>query len=283
MDDSVSRLTDGTDLWWYVKIYHSPGGDGAFTDRLLLECIEPLTKLAESRIEGFFFLRYIDRDGHHLRLRIHLSEGDGADWLHAQLDELLVRLGANVRVVGVSYEPEVDKYGGAVGVRVAERYFHASSRLALDCIRRTVGRTSVRVLVAVLTFDRLLQLCGLDSGSRARLLSSYRDYWSAVNAGLMDDITSKAIVTDPLPQLGSLKIEDGAARDLIMELVGPNLTEWEQSASQSIALLADLEAQNRLSVPLDLIVCNLAHTFHNRLGLAIPDEVVVASLLLGAL
>jgi thiopeptide-type bacteriocin biosynthesis protein len=283
MDDSVSRLTDCSDSWWYVKIYHQPGTDSALTDRLLLECVDPLTKLAESRIERFFFLRYFDRDGHHLRLRIQIRERDETDWLHAQLNELLAGQGANVRVVGVSYEPEVDKYGGAVGVRVAERHFHASSRLALECIRRTVGRNPVRALVAVVTFDRLLRSAGLDDVSRARLLGSYRDYWSAVNARLMGAPASTAIVTEPLQQLDSLKGDEDATRDLMAELVGTNLSEWEQSARQSIAILADLQAQNRLTVPLDVIVCNLAHTFHNRLGLAIRDEVIVSSLLLGAI
>jgi len=270
-------------VWWYVKLYHAPGVDDATTDQLLLECVKPLIGegFAQGHIDRFFFLRYFDEGGHHLRLRLHVCGHDAERRTEARLSELLLTQPSPIRPLHATYEPEVDKYGGPDGVGVAERHFSASSQLALECIGRTVNRRAVRMLVAACTFDRLLELLAIHGTRRTTLLTSYRDYWNAVHTQLTGE-------RQPLPSVAGgladwwrkLKDGDASARALAAEVLGPGFPAWDRSAVDNIGQLAALSEQSRLTTEPELILCNLAHTFHNRLGLSVRDEVIVAVLML---
>jgi hypothetical protein len=73
---------------------------------------------------------------------------------------------------------------------------------------------------------------------------------------------------------------DRKARAVEAGLVGPIFAAWERSAADSVDQMIALKEKGRLTTQLEAIVCNLAHTFHNRLGLTVRDEVIVAGLML---
>jgi len=157
--------------WLYLTVF--PGGP----DRMDAAVRGPVATVARDirrtpACDRWFFIRYFDERGPHVRLRAHSPQRDAIDalqrrvegLLRAELPGLAARPGAlrrpllpsppshatsDGRHVGLHhavYEPEWDKYGGEPGVEVAERLFGASSDLVLE-----------------------LDAAGLDTGERAAL------------------------------------------------------------------------------------------------------------------
>jgi thiopeptide-type bacteriocin biosynthesis protein len=278
-DESTKQASS---RWWYVKLYHHPGAEGAATDHLLRACVAPLTSewLAQNAIDGFFFLRYVDEGGHHLRLRAHLCDLSAATLLNARLREFLRHEPSPIRLASAIYEPEIDKYGGPGGMVLAEQHFFISSRLAIDCVRRTINRSALRMLIAAYTFDHLLALATL-GGGRQQLLTSYRDYWAGVHAGITGEALSlPSISMASADWWRDVRRGDSRARAIATELVGAGFPAWERLTANILQQLAVLAATGQLTTHPATIVCNMAHTFHNRLGLSVSDEVIVAALLL---
>ncbi|MGA4799952.1 lantibiotic dehydratase C-terminal domain-containing protein [Streptomyces lavendulocolor] len=137
--------------WWYVRLY--PGGLDHL-DAAVTRSLPPLVELAtEHGVDRWFFIQYTDWKGPHLRLRIH-GPRDSVDRLHSHLPQLDRELSVLARKPAPSreslvplelrpfsgrhsgaevalYEAEENKYGGAMGVRLAEEVFQHSSELAL--------------------------------------------------------------------------------------------------------------------------------------------------------
>jgi thiopeptide-type bacteriocin biosynthesis protein len=114
-----SDLVPGSD-WLFAKLYCSP----SHADRLLLELVKPLVEetLASGAADKWFFARYSDPRWH-LRLRFH---GDPAALNSSVLPALRRRAvehqrqGTLWRLEFDNYEPEVDRYGGPLGIHVAQ-------------------------------------------------------------------------------------------------------------------------------------------------------------------
>ncbi|MFF7182080.1 lantibiotic dehydratase C-terminal domain-containing protein [Streptomyces sp. NPDC008121] len=154
--------------WWYVRVY--PGGP-----RLMdaaARTVVPWLAAQAGRLgsEEWFFLRYWDATGHHLRLRLRAGSGavdalDGAarEELTGLLDTLEERPGdtegllpgalpAGPTARGVTpalYAPELAKYGGPVGVAVAERVFRLDSALHAELDLAGLPRRFERAAYAV--------------------------------------------------------------------------------------------------------------------------------------
>lgn len=159
--------------WWYVRVY--PGRPDLMDEAARIF----VPWLAESAdcygASAWFFMRYVDLTGQHLRLRLRVAP-DAADELHSRLPKLqdLVRgldgtrtdsrLVASAEMAtpeGVPracagfYAPELRKYGGPTGVRTAERLFTASSRwyltagIAASDLRTDRAALAVRLLRTV--------------------------------------------------------------------------------------------------------------------------------------
>ncbi|MHC3394141.1 lantibiotic dehydratase C-terminal domain-containing protein [Streptomyces lavendulocolor] len=137
--------------WWYVRLY--PGGLDHL-DTAAGRILPPLLDAAvQHGVDRWFFIQYTDWKGPHLRVRI-LGPRDTVDRLHRKLPQLSLDLtslareavpareslvplelrpfsgrhsGAEVAL----YEAEDGKYGGPVGVELAEEVFQHSSELAL--------------------------------------------------------------------------------------------------------------------------------------------------------
>jgi thiopeptide-type bacteriocin biosynthesis protein len=121
----------GTD-WLYAKIYCAPSA----SDRILRENLAPMVRaaLAAGNVRQWFFVRYRDQEPH-LRLRF---QGE-PDVLRSQvLAELMTALGPVIgddlvwRVAFESYVPEIERYGGTEGERIARHFFQFDSESVLD-------------------------------------------------------------------------------------------------------------------------------------------------------
>jgi thiopeptide-type bacteriocin biosynthesis protein len=150
--------------WLFAKIYTSPVG----ADQILLEVIQPLLSMirAENATDHWFFLRYGDPHWH-LRVRFHGDPRKLTGYVLPELQSLLashMRDGIAWRLQFDTYEREIERYGGAAGIRLAEQIFHLDSELCLQLlstISDSLG-TKVRWYLAFCSIDHILTAMGLD-------------------------------------------------------------------------------------------------------------------------
>src|SRR6185436_14813110 len=107
-------------------------------DRLLREVVRPVVDraLASGAANGWFFVRYADPD-EHLRLRFSGDPARLSSEVLPALRDLVEPLLADGRLLRFqldTYEREVERYGGAEGIILAERVFEADSRAVLDIV-----------------------------------------------------------------------------------------------------------------------------------------------------
>lgn len=160
--------------WLFAKIYASP----SFADRLLLEEIKPLAArvLAAEAADSWFFIRYGDPHSH-LRLRFHGEPERLRTQVFPELSACLqvqTKQGRVWRVQFDTYERELERYGGPVGIRIAEQLFWHDSELVLEllsAISQQLTRT-VRWHLAFTSVDQLLCGLGLDASTRRKLLNN---------------------------------------------------------------------------------------------------------------
>ncbi|GAA1578032.1 MULTISPECIES: lantibiotic dehydratase C-terminal domain-containing protein [Streptomyces] len=181
--------------WWYVRAY--PGGPGRM-DAAVRTLVPWLAAQAERLgSEEWFFLRYWDATGHHLRLRLRAGAAavdalDGA--ARAELAGLLETLeerpedtagllpgtlpeGSPARgVVPAVYAPELAKYGGREGVAVAERIFRLDSAFCADLDLAGLPRRHERAAHAV-AFARALTARVLPAQERDVFWVRHRTRW----------------------------------------------------------------------------------------------------------
>ncbi|GHI82858.1 lantibiotic dehydratase [Streptomyces xanthophaeus] len=176
--------------WLYAKLYVGPAG----ADDILREVVRPVVRHAQAAAgsDKWFFIRYGDPEWH-LRLRIH---GDPRKLTREVLpclvetaapflaDETLQRLQLD------SYEPEVVRYGGPIGMLIAERLFHADSEAVLDTMEMwaTHGTEAAdgawngllagpdgRWRLCLVNMDRILRGLGMSVSDRRAVTAAARD------------------------------------------------------------------------------------------------------------
>ncbi|MFD4532206.1 lantibiotic dehydratase C-terminal domain-containing protein [Kitasatospora sp. NPDC058397] len=180
--------------WWYVRAY--PGHPDLMDEstRVLVPWLRE--RAVEESAPAWFFTRYWDMAGHHLRLRVSCSE-DGVDRIHQRLPELvdllhsLRRQAVPPRLIptgvpqglpavkqarGCLYAPELAKYGGRLGVSQAEELFTASSRWYADNDLAALDPLFDRATVAVAYMRSLVQ-AALPAESRAEFWATHRRQW----------------------------------------------------------------------------------------------------------
>ncbi|WP_437530042.1 thiopeptide-type bacteriocin biosynthesis protein [Sorangium sp. So ce726] len=264
--------------WIYRKLFHDRGPEGEGTDALLLGLIDPLVSELEQSgaIDRFFFLRYAE-GGDHLRLRVRVAPGRDPVDVAARVDAAAACCTAVSRAEAAAYEPELEKHGGPAGMEIAERQFFASSRFALGCIRKTAGRPRARALVAACALDALLARAGVAGDARRSFLAGYARHWRTFGRAISGmELACAAPDAESVALVRALVRGDGLAA--VGELVDGEralLTAFDADLPE----LVEASRRGALGVPLGTVVTNLAHTFHNRLGLTLAFEVWVADAL----
>jgi len=97
-------------------------------DELLVNNILPIVKYLkkEKLVHQYFFIRYNDRTGFHIRFRVKGNKEN----LDTIILPILKKTFPPCRVV--SYRRELNRYGGKFGVEIAESIFESSSRVILS-------------------------------------------------------------------------------------------------------------------------------------------------------
>ncbi|WP_055699103.1 lantibiotic dehydratase C-terminal domain-containing protein [Streptomyces silaceus] len=196
VQDRTDRTDGGVDTdWWYVRAY--PGHPDAMDEatRVLIPWLSAVA--AQEAASAWFFTRYWDMSGHHLRLRLRCS-ADGADRVHERLPELvgllhgLDRPAPAERLVPGSvpqglplvkqarcclYAPELAKYGGARGVARAEELFTASCRWYDDQRIGALDPLFDRAALAVSYMRTLIGAALPDAEARTGFWTAHRRQW----------------------------------------------------------------------------------------------------------
>jgi thiopeptide-type bacteriocin biosynthesis protein len=254
--------------WLYTKLYCAP----AAQDDLLAGQVRELAQFAvrAGLTDRWFFIRYADPEPH-LRIRFH---GQPIVLLGPLMREVttwateLIDVGLCRRVSIDTYEREVERYGGASGIDLAEQVFAADSAAVcelLDVVRRSPECLN-RIDIAMLGIDRLLGDCGIDGAHRVE--------WLRRHVRLSRDDG-----TEYRTRKGELRTLVEADADVWHPIVAI-LERRREAMTPAVARLEVLEAEATLNRPVAALVADLAHLHYNRLlGGSARDEQQILALL----
>lgn len=132
LQNAHRKLIPGADGWVYFKLYGASTLQNEILTRELPELLQSLT------IQRFFFLRYSDNDGPHLRIRIQFSGMESAfaqfTSLYRWLEQLEKR-GIIYKVIFDTYERENNRYGGVALIESTETLFCADSAYVISLLQ----------------------------------------------------------------------------------------------------------------------------------------------------
>jgi thiopeptide-type bacteriocin biosynthesis protein len=290
--------TENETTWLYYKLCIGARMDGM--DFLIRGVIAEAA--LDPRVLQWFYIRYFDQDGPHLRVRLkvpaseakladrdfHTRFHDGTTALTTLLpsesrplitvpdaETAIPRGTFPARARRATYEPEHEIYGGPAGVAIAESVFQVSSEIAIAVLGDGTGAGHDRKDVAP-----LLMLAALDEfiakDAQPAFLETYVNHWLAASPGLG--------YLKTLFHERALELLDDGEQILVPEGVLPEVSvhalhEWRRS-------LADAHARYRkskeLNTPalLERVCFYFLHLMNNRLGFTALEEAYLSVLLL---
>ncbi len=198
------------------------------------------------------------------------------------------------------YEPEYDRYGGEVGVAVAEWHFEHSS----DMVLRLLASANVHVRTVMFGLSAQLALVlgytfRPDPGALPLFLDYYGQFWEnaqgGVSGGRVEDYDRNyAEMAAPLRR------RVAGIRHAVLTGEGAGLAsfarDWAEHCRQLRGLLVDLSLSGRLilasrddpdrrepmtdpDVMLGILLSGYIHMTNNRLGVGVSDEAYLAHVL----
>jgi thiopeptide-type bacteriocin biosynthesis protein len=251
--------------WLYVKLYTGR----ASADQVLREFVAPVIEAVRrsGAADRWFFIRYGDPDWH-LRLRWHGEPARLHDAVLPLVQAATAPLMADGRLWRVqldTYEREVERYGGAEGIVLAESLFEADSEAVLALVAASPAdpRGDLRWRLALMGMHQLLMDLGFDRETRRSIARQARDRFA----------TACAADADLRHQLGARFRKE---RHNLEGLLRSDVSEWLaqglailQRRSQCIApISAELRTcaeRGRLTLPLVDLAPSYLHMHANRL------------------
>jgi thiopeptide-type bacteriocin biosynthesis protein len=159
--------------WLYLKIY----GGASTLERVLTEAVAPIVRaLPRDEQTRWFFIRYADPEWH-VRVRF-CGRPEQLGALLPGIERALRPFhsaGALRRVALDTYEPELDRYGGPIGMALAEAMFEADSNAALEILAHHAADRPERWRLALLGMHDTLEAFGFDLETRLARCQASRD------------------------------------------------------------------------------------------------------------
>jgi thiopeptide-type bacteriocin biosynthesis protein len=268
--------------WLYAKLY-----TGNATADHVLRAIAPMIAdaLATGAVDSWFFIRYGDPDWH-IRLRLHGSPARLAAAVLPALHDAVAPLFADGRLWKLqldTYVREIERYGGAHGIALAEQWFDVDSRTALAIVELLDGDAGAdaRWRLAFRGIDQLLDDLGLDLEAKQRVIRRARDSFAA----------EFAIGTPTTRSLGDKYRKERTALELLLDRtrdadhpLAPGLALITKSSPRVRAIgdaLRAAERAGRLTSSIERLAGSYSHMLVNRLlrGAARQQELVLYDLL----
>lgn len=257
--------------WLYAKLYTGT----ATADRVLREVVAPLVREAAGGglADSWFFIRYADPDWH-LRVRFHGDPATLAGRVLPALHQAAIPLLDDGRLWKMqldTYEREVERYGGPLGIGLVERLFQADSEAVmaiLDMLEGDEG-ADVRWRLAFYGVDALLNDLRLDADAKLRVLSRMRQGFAQEFAtGGADSAKALQVQLDQKfrterPKLDPLLDAGGDPENPLAPALEV-LARRSQAIAPLLAELRRLEDEKLLDGTLPDMAVSLAHMHVNR-------------------
>ncbi len=154
--------------WLYARVYAGSSRNAAVLRALRAEVVDPSLG---SAVKLWFYLPFADPEPH-IRIRFQGEPSTLRDTVLSRLERALdpmLEIGAVFRLELGSYEPEFERYGGPIGVGLAEQLFFADSDAASQLVALAEDDHDLRWQLALLGIDRLLSDCGAGLEERAEI------------------------------------------------------------------------------------------------------------------
>lgn len=273
---ATDTATVDTD-WWYVRAY--PGRPDLMDDATGV-LVPWLRRQAEREgSDRWFFMRYLDMTGNHLRLRLRCTP-DSADRLHGRIAEVADLLhtvrgsGSGARLIPGSgshdrggpqkvraglYAPELGKYGGEHGVSLAEELFTRSSIWYVENDVAGLDPVSGRAALAVTYMDRVVH---------AALPGHEDEFWARHRRQWGWQLRAAVPRQDDLrPVLAQVSSAVTSSNDT----GSPRLDNLDEHVAYVVQSLAGA-ARGSNRIPQDLLLLHYLHMDINRWGFLPAEE-----------
>jgi len=302
--------------WLYVRIYCRREE----ADELLLSLVAPCMRTLQARglITKFFFIRYFE-GGFHLRLRCCGQKSDllgpVRDELNARLDAYFMQHGVALsgpldwgpngmndqtwqsrqeqNATGPTfsrpvpsyeydrYEPEIERYGGLLGLQISEQHFMHCSETVLRVLEHERLGAGSRRNAALLLLHALAGAFQLTNQEKARLFELQARYW----------MTSSWFT----PQLRELLVQEYERHCLALQRLLSSdhsrpqhksravwselIDEWSEASKDTYHALTTLEKRKQLTEAPSELLLSYIHMLCNRLGFFPREEAYLTYLL----
>lgn len=281
--------------WLYYKIY-SESKD--HFDMMIKEIVAPACKvLVQHKIypAKWFFIRYVDYTGFHLRVRFKISTQDldqATQVLECYFSEIIAfvlkkdvvpqrslipiqqdHIKMNVERSGTIelavYEPEISKYGGIVGVEKAEPIFQHSSELVINWIEDImVGQIDRYMLGLAIMRLQLDTLFLHDEKDELQFLRHYLFYWTGANHSSSGQQLAKKfleLTTKKVKVIESNMIE-------LLPIVNHTYISLVASTTEQVLNISKKSKAE--------LLFHYIHMMNNRLGITPLEEAYLAAILI---
>lgn len=288
----------GLGSWVYLKTYLGQAVDRF--DPLIIDVCENL--LAGDDFDRWFFLRYVDEQGLHLRVRCRARAG-AHEQLTARatkicenaLGEVLRRApgryrpmvvppgwgdaphevtGAANGVVASTYEPELDKFGGVCGMAIAEQTFEVSSMVAVKVLRHEAQGYYSRKDIAAELMAEAARAFTPDENASA-FWRRYSLYWLGGETPVADEWRRRFFAKAQRLQ-GDCQPVLWPSSELALEARAAAAA-WKSQLEKSAEAYGAIELPPAVSP--STLTFHFAHLMNNRLGLSVLEEAYLATLL----
>mgnify|MGYP000102863128 CR=1 FL=1 len=264
-------------------------------DQAVLDTVGPAVALSRD-IEGidrWFFIRYQDPRGLHIRLRFR-GTCRAVTILQEQLEPVLYERLSALRLINppppkrllpivapetpseyvgydyALYEPEYAKYGGSRGVDIAEQLFMASSDLTLNTLKVTAGKPFDRAVLSVTLMLLAVELL-LPSDQWSEFFSYYSHYWAGYTSA------SHSSLIKQLSQAAHRRLHLLARHVNELTSIAPLNDEIDRYC-QALKRVRSALLSTGLSSSTSRLCFHYIHMMNNRLGI-LPLEEAYVSLL----
>jgi lantibiotic biosynthesis protein len=253
--------------WLYAKLYA-----GAVTsEKVLLGDLAPLAREAvgTEAADRWFFVRYAD-PRHHLRIRVHGDPRRLREEVLPSLEQAVSPLLACGRVWRMqldTYDREIERYGGAEGMDVAEAIFAVDTEAVVEILGMLEdgeAGNEERWRLALLGAEALLDDFGFSLGEKQRIVGTARK-------SLAEEQREGPLLKRALGERFRKESSDLERLFQRVESGGPlapgieAITARSRRLGPSCAALREMERDGRLLRPLADLAASFVHMHLNRL------------------
>ncbi|MEM6319821.1 MAG: thiopeptide-type bacteriocin biosynthesis protein, partial [Bacteroidota bacterium] len=269
-DKTINQSFSIGDDWLYYKFYC---GD-KIAEKVLQEAILPIVKDLKSKqsIDQWFFIRYFDKDGFHLRFRMKVKNKEQFSTI---INSVKYHI-APLEKEGIIWKTQIDTYlreterYGYHSIEATEKFFHADSECTLQFVNMIEGEKGeeVRWLFSLLSMGALLDNFGYSLKDKIAIMN-------LLKTGFGKEFNRKGLLNKQINQLykqNMANIERFLTADQKQPIYQPL---WDILAIRSSKMspivdeLKSLEKAKKLPIPLALgIIPSYLHMVCNRIFLS---------------